>query len=266
MSAGGTHVEINEVVALDAMTTNKDENYCDGKDPDPKKFKCRIANLAGAAPTASRLLKNMKRVKMPVPKKPSPGRMGAGWDIAKCSRNVYPFQTHHLIPKKHLPTHRVCTWLAKSYTENPKFQLLNDNNYDTDHANNGYCMPFVSGTLQWKQAGDNKIKQQKAACQMMKKTGIQLHQGSHSYEGFGGEDEGVESKGYLQAVDELLSRINRGCKRHVQKCNVCKKSDAKPNIMPVEGVVRQMDQASRVMKFWIDSNKVFVSKLAYHCS
>jgi hypothetical protein len=254
--------ELLEMVDLNVMLTENAENYCGYKEAKPKPWKCRVSGLAGAEPTAKRLLKSMKKHDKAVPEKPAPGKKGNGWDISKCSKMVFPFQTHHLIPKKHLPTHEVCTWLAKGYNEHKKFQIKDDNNYDTDHANNGYCMPFASTTLQWKQAGENEAEQRQVAFRMMDITGIQLHQGSHSYDGFGGEQENVEVEGYLEAVDAVLDRIHRAHVRHVTKCEICKKGDGKPNVDPVVSVVRHMDQASRVLKARINANQIFVSEVA----
>ncbi|HET6763125.1 MAG TPA: AHH domain-containing protein [Longimicrobiaceae bacterium] len=254
--------EMKELVELDKMMTSNAKNYCGYEDAEPKPWKCRIAELVGDEPTAKRLLKSMKKHDRFVPQKPAPGKKGSGWDISKCSKASFPFQTHHLIPKGHLPTHAVCTWLTKAYTKDEKFQIKVDNNYDTDHANNGYCMPFASTTLQWMKAGENETKQRQVAFQMMEKTGIQLHQGSHAYGGFGGEQGDVEVEGYLQAVDALLNRIHRASVLHVKKCEVCKQGDGKPNVEPVVSVVRHMDQASRVLKARIDANQIFVSEIA----
>jgi hypothetical protein len=258
--------EIAEAVnALIEMTEDKKKNYCDHKESPRSEWKCCISGLAGPEPSPARLTKSMQKHKpKEVPDKSKLRRKSQGWDIDSCTKKAFPFQAHHLIPKKHLPTHVVCTWLAHAYTKHDKYQIEYDNNYDTDHANNGYCMPFVSTTHQWKEAGEDPKEQQKVAFKLMNKTGIQLHQGSHSYEDFGDEEEDLETEGYLGATDELLLRIHKACVRHVKKCDVCDKGTGKPdNVRPVESVVKHMDQASLILKLKIDANIIFVSERAY---
>ena len=125
-------------------------------------------------------------------------------------------------------------------------------------------MPFVSNTHQWHAAGSDEKKKQDCANLLMRKTGIQLHQGSHTFENFGEEEEGLETKSYLGAVNELLDRIHRASLNHVARpCAVCNKGDTKPNVRPVESIVRQMDQASLILKLKIKANQIFVSERAY---
>jgi hypothetical protein len=268
--------EIAEAVnVLVDMVKNKDEKYCKHKESPRDDWKCCISGLAPPEPTPARLLASLEKHKPDeVPDKDLLDKKKGKWDIKSCSPAAFPFQAHHLIPKKHLPTHRVCTWLAHKQNENalPEYQIEHNNNYNTDHANNGYCMPFVSTTYQWDAAGDDETKQKDAAFMMMDQTHIQLHQGSHSYTQFGEEEDDTEEDmeknegtGYLGAVDELLSRINNAAQRHVKRCKICNKNGAaKPdNVRPVESVVKQMDQASLILKLKVVANEIFVSRRAW---
>jgi hypothetical protein len=266
-------MELGEAVGmLGTMTQNTRENYCEAEESDRSDWKCCISGLAGPEPAPSRLLRRMKNrqgvkgYERPVPDKSKLKKRRAKWDIESCSREHFPFQTHHLIPKKHLPTHIVCTFLAKSYDKHPKYQLEKDSNYDTDHANNGYNMPFISTTAQWAEAGDDPEKQALAAYDLMFLTGIQLHQGSHSYEDFGEEDEdaGMETEGYLTATDKFLKQVFNAAQRHVKCCAICKKAKGKPdNIRPVESVVRHVDQVSLILLLKLRAKHIFVSERAF---
>lgn len=158
--------------------------------------------------TPENLLESMKKhsrrdgsphiSKLP-PKKDS----SAHWDIDKCDADTFPFQTHHLIPKKFLPEQSVCVWLTDKYTKNPKYQLAKDARYSTDHSNNGYCLPFVPTCHGWKHAKSEREKTA-VANEMMFRTNKQLHQGNHNTQDFGEEDaiEPGGLPGVYQGADE----------------------------------------------------------------
>jgi hypothetical protein len=176
---------------------------------------------------------------------------------------AHPYQSHHLIPKMHLPEHDVCVWLAMK-AKNSQWELTESTNYDTDDARNGMALPFASNTYQWKNTSD-PAEQERICNTMMDKTGKQLHQGSHTYEDYGEEDalHANEQPGYLGAVDELLKVINGQTLAHVQICPECKKSDTKPRkVRPLERVVLAVHEASRLMGTIIQTKKRFVSERA----
>jgi len=252
------------VAAFNAATENEIENYCDGKESESTSWKVRVSGLGGAEPTPARLLKSMEKHGKDIPDKALIKKIDGKWDLESCSKSIFPYQVHHLIPKKYLPEHPVCVWLAKECNDHPKYQLVADSNYDTDHANNGYCMPFVSTTYQWKAAGSNEAAQVLVAQDMMERTGIQLHQGSHSKTNFGEEVEDIESEGYLQAAEDLLDLVSARAEIHTEKCSVCSKDGSgKPNTQPLEKMVAHMDMVSNILKLKIDANNIFVSERAY---
>jgi len=258
-------VEIGEEVAVmtDFMTQNE---LCQQKDePENKGWKCRIGKPGSpgdlSAPTAKQLHTNMVNDGAMVPSDP-PKRSGS-WDLDKCTPLSHPFQSHHLIPKMHLPEHDVCVWLAKK-AKNSQWELTESTHYDTDDAKNGEALPFASSTYQWKQTS-NPAEQERICNTMMDKTGKQLHQGSHTYEDYGEEDSlhANEQPGYLGAVDELLKVINGQTLSHVRLCPDCKKNDTTPRkVRPLQRVVLAMHQASGLMRIIIRKNKRFVSERA----
>src|SRR5262249_31046094 len=105
---------------------------------------------------------------------------GLKWKLEHVNRKRFPVQAHHLIPKNHLPEHPVCTFLAKGYKQHEEYQLIADTDYNTDHTNNGYCLPYATPLAEWKGASDAKKKD--LCSKVMIKTGRQLHQGSHRAE------------------------------------------------------------------------------------
>lgn len=183
-----------------------------------------------------------------------------------CDKDKFPLQAHHLIPKNHLPTHGVCAFLAKGYKKHPEFQLKEDTYYDTDHAFNGYCLPYATPLKEWKKAGSSPTKKNDVAFALMKKTNRQLHQGSHKdyqYNEDVENDEESEDPGYLAMVDALLDVVRTGAEIHTNICKICKPSDSKKEIHPRRMVVKHMDQVSGLLKHLMDANKIFVSERAY---
>lgn len=258
-------MEINEEIKIltDFMS---EKSLCKGKEePEKLGWECRIGDKGSPGdldtPTAARLYANMKQAGVNLPEDP-PRKEGA-WDLDQCTPSRFPLQSHHMIPKKHLPKKDVCVWLAKN-AANGQWKLTESTNYDTDDARNGIPLPFASTTLQWKSTSD-VVEQTKICNLMMFKTGKQLHQGSHTYEDYGEEDNlhAKEKPGYLGAVDELLKVVNGQTLNHVTLCPDCKKSNAKPvQIRPLERIVASIHQVSHLMESIITKRKRFVSKRA----
>jgi hypothetical protein len=258
-------VEIGEEVKVLIELTQKDP-LCQGdKEPEKRGWQCRVGKPGDpgdlSVPTAEQLYSNMKQAKAPIPD--DPPRKGEFWDLDQCTSGAHPFQSHHLIPKMHLPNHDVCVWLAMK-AKNKQWELIESTNYDTDDANNGMSLPFASTTHQWKKTGNPTVKEE-ICNKMMKQTGKQLHQGSHTYADYGEEDQlhEKEQPGYLGAVDELLKVVNGQTLNHVRLCPDCKKSASAPwQVRPLEKVVASMHQVSRLMGGIITGHKRFVSERA----
>ena len=284
-------MEIGEAVkaAIKAMK-RKGDPECDGEDED-KGWQARV-NVHGVLPkcTGKRLYDNLKAAADKgkglgvVPAK----EKGKQWTLAEVSATHFPVQAHHLIPKSYLPKHRVCVWLAKNFSANDMYQLRYDSNYDADHWRNGYCMPYATPLKEWRRNA-NKLE---IAINVMKQTGIQLHQGSHArvldaqqLEAIAGEpitpqveelaldpssDEYEEASshqpGYLNRVALLLNVVDAKAARHARRCTACKakKRGGKTLALPSEGVTRLMNQVSAIMKSLIDADVTHVSGLAYY--
>lgn len=190
----------------------------------------------------------------------------SNWKQADCTSSSYPFQAHHLIPKNHLPKHGICAFLAKGYSGPKDYTLKEDTYYSTDHANNGYCMPYASALKEWDGASD--AKKTTIANWLMTLTGRQLHQGSHSGEPYvpdppaAHEELGFHAKGrgYLDATDQLLKSVQKGAQLHAAGCDTC--NEGENEIQPLEATVRHVDQASGLLKMLTDANWIFVSKRA----
>lgn len=261
-----------EVAALGKLIM--ESSLCRGENEPKLKGKCRIGETGSPGdlpkPTPERLYKNMRKpssgVILPdMPSKINPKPRKPNWDLEECDPNCFPFQSHHLIPKKHLPSQKVCVWLAKN-AANSHWKLIESTNYDTDDAQNGMPLPFVSTTYQWdhsKVPKKDEEKQKWLCYEMMWRTGKQLHQGSHTIDDFGEEDSlhANEEPGYLGAVDELLKVVNGQTLNHVWFCNDCNKSKSKPyEVRPLERVVESMHQVSKIMGSIITGFKRFVSE------
>lgn len=260
-------MELNEAVAkLDASLQQQTDNYCDAAKHDPPQSGPNLIDGLTGTPTPDSLLANMRKhneregtpeiPELP-PKHPSTDR----WDAAQCTSSKFPWQTHHLIPKKFLPTQPVCVWLTAKWTKDPDYQLAADTRYSTDHAKNGYCLPFASTTHQWKIARDDEEKTQ-AAFLVMRKTGKQLHQGNHDKQDFDEQEDDVELEGYIESIKALLGRIFDSALDHTDACEPCK-SSGKKKVQPLHRIVDQVDLVSLITKLRIDANRIFVSQRAY---
>jgi hypothetical protein len=255
-------MEVGEGVgAIQAVMEEKP--LCKKKDDDPdENWECRIGNVGELpTPTAAKLNENMKKDKVFTPKDPK--KIGSDWDLYACSQTAFPYQSHHLIPKMHLPKHDVCVWLAKKKA-GKEWALKSSTNYDTDGSRNGLALPFASNTYQWKHTS-SPVKKAAICNKMMQLTRRQLHQGSHTYTDYGEEDSlhSTEGQGYLGAVDQLLSMVSMEVLEHVEVCEDCKKSDKKPRkVRPLERVVEAMYEVSAIIATMIAARTIFVSERA----
>jgi hypothetical protein len=263
-----------EVAKIEKFMT--EDSLCEGDERDNLQgYSCRIGEQGSPGdlpePTPKQLRANMVKagVNLPVmPEKKDP-TLKANWDLEKCDTNCFPQQYHHLIPKKHLPElDWICVWLAKNAANN-HWKLIESTNYDTDDAQNGMALPFASTTYQWNQTKPpnaqkvDEEKQRWICYEMMWRTGKQLHQGQHTDDDFGEQDNlhNDEKPGYLDAVDELLKVVNGQTLNHVWFCNDCNKSRSRPyEVPPLERVVQSMHQVSGIMGSIITGYKRFVSK------
>lgn len=259
-------MDLGEAIAMfETSLELKNENYCDGIKHNPPQAGPNLIDGLTGRPTPDNLLESMKRHNKSdgsphIPKLP-PKMTGSDlWDVEQCDPDTFPWQTHHIIPKKFLPEQDVCVWLTKEWTKDPNYQLAEDTRYSTDHAKNGYCMPFVSTSYQWKKAKNDTAKNE-AAFLMMTRTKKQLHQGNHNKQDFDEEDE-IELEQYLESIKALLKRIHNSALDHTDFCKPCKQ-DGKKKIQPLHRIMDQVDLVSLITKLRIDANKVFVSQRAY---
>lgn len=219
-----------------------------------------------------------------VPKK-EPSTHWASKGLTAVDPEAFPLQAHHLIPKNFLPDHDVCVWLCAKWTKNKKFQLVEDAPYNTDHANNGYAMPYATPLKEWKAAKNDQVKCG-VAFRVMEQTGIQLHQGSHAAEldpekikqilrtgklpavtpkAGGGdsddfEDSEIHDDGYLNQIEEFLNAAAGRIQTHVRTCTKgCKKdeSGAKMKVRPLKDTVRLMNRVSLIAKVFLQMNVIF---------
>jgi hypothetical protein len=169
------------------------------------------------------------------------------------SSEAWPSQAHHLIPWQQLADEPVTQWLSTQ-----KGTLRGDNDYSVDHGENGKFMPYVSDLPEW--SGASTDKKRKIAEKVMAITGIQLHQGPHSYKPYGvGED------GYKTRVEEYLTKIDDTSIDHYTKdppCGDCKSKSQGGKKPPRRNVVLYMDSASRFLELDINAGRIFVSRRA----
>jgi hypothetical protein len=259
-------MEVGEAVAmLEASVENEDDNYCEGRTHDPAQTGPNLIDGFTGTPTPENLLENMKKHNKrdgapQIPKLPPQRAGSAGWDIERTDPDTFPWQTHHLIPKKFLPQQPVCVWLTEKYSKDPDYQLAKDTRYSTDHSNNGYCLPFASTCYQWRVASGPSQKDA-AAFMLMSRTRKQLHQGNHNVQDFDEQDE-IELEQYLESIKALLRRINDSALDHTDECEHCKKG-GKRKVQPLHRIVDQVDLVSLITKLKIDAGQVFVSQRAY---
>jgi hypothetical protein len=262
-------MEIGEAVSV-LMSVAASDDLCQGEDEPPLEGnKSRIGKVGeDTKVSAANLNKNMKAAKAFLPGDPpkaktKKGKNSAWWDLDGCTAAKFPYQSHHLIPKMHLPKHAVCQFLAVKAGKK-KWKLEKSTNYDTDSDRNGLALPFASNTYQYKTA-KNAVAKQKVCNEMMNVTQRQLHQGSHTNTDYL-EEAGLHAKektGYLGRVDELLNLINDEALHHYRYCKDCKKEESDPQkIRPLERVVEATYEVSAIIATMIVERNIFVSKRA----
>jgi hypothetical protein len=197
----------------------------------------------------------------------------------------FPLQAHHLIPKNFLPKHHVCLWLCEKFDKDKKYRLKEDTYYNTDHANNGYAMPYASPLKEWKGTSDSKVKCH-VAFRVMEKTKVQLHQGSHAgtldiskveekllvslnaptvaaIAAAGGDDmeeDKIHAPGYLDQLEIWLDGVASQINEHVEKCGICKgekDSKGKIRVLPLADSVKLMNQVSYITKVFLTMDLLF---------
>lgn len=254
-------MELLEKVAIGLDKAIADDEYCGKEKSDSKNWKAVIDGLQGKGDPAE-LRKNLLADGLSDPVSGGhPSKLASGWDIEDCGRSHFPYQSHHLIPEKQLPKHRVTFWLIKnSKKTHPRYKLEADTSYDTNDAMNGYFMPFASTTHQW--ATTSSVARKSRICfEMMRRTMIQLHQGPHS-KGDYLEDEEIETAGYKSMVKRLLNVIADRTENHVEDCPVCKSKGKPIKVQPLDQVVRHMHRVSKTLKGLCVLNRIFVSRRA----
>lgn len=255
-------MEINE--AVERATGPEKEELCQEEPPTYQAGKLVIDDIKGGVGDAAVLAKNML----------AQGRSGVkecrmlalGWDVLNISGERYPVQTHHLVPEKGLKNQKITAFLTDSPPNLHKDYILGaDTNYDTNGARNGYFMPFASTTHQWNlHPGDAARK--RICWEVMRRSGIQLHQGKHSHTDYL-EESDIETSSYHDMVNRLLDKISDRISAHVKTCSKCK--DAKKGmkngrvvIRPLEKTVEFMNLVSILLRMLINSNRIFVSRKA----
>jgi hypothetical protein len=286
-------MDMGEAIGVAIAAQAKDPT-CEHEKEEDQGWTSRVNkyNSKGASCTGTRLYEHMLEHKKEHIKK-SLGNVpekvpGKKWSLINVNPEEFPIQAHHLIPKNHLHTHPVTAWLAIKFKKNKKYELLYDSKYDTDHHHNGYCMPYSSPLTEW--SGDYNVKFL-LSCEVMDRTGIQVHQGSHPLkfdekdinkkikvpklpikDTEGGADsdkdemDEIETAGYLDKVDELLEAVHDKVLAHLNTCtDKCKqeKQGKKDLILPLSSVADMMDEVSYILKVLIDSRVIYVSWYAY---
>lgn len=250
--------------------------------------KCSGENLYSEAPNGMwpRRVEHERDMSLGVVPEKKPNAHWAGVGLDGVTERDFPLQAHHLIPKNFLPNHEVVVYLCKKWSKDARYQLSEDTEYNTDHANNGYAMPDALRLKEWKGAA-NDADRCGVAFQVMARTKVQLHQGSHAAEldpkkiqellrsgqmpqvtpaGAGGdsddfEDAQIHDDGYLNQIDEWLNAVAGRIENHVLFCTAgCKKgqqSDDKESLRPLQDAVRLMDRVSYIAKVFLQMNLLY---------
>jgi A nuclease family of the HNH/ENDO VII superfamily with conserved AHH len=256
--------EFLETVAalLEARIDSK--SFCNPENTDTQGWKANIHEVDGGKGDPAELRRHLLAAGLSDPIDEPGGRprkISGAWDLTDCDGTHFPYQSHHLVPKKQLSKHPVRFWLIKnSGQSHDKYKLAADTNYDTDHEGNGYFMPFASTTHQWQTMS---AKHTEVCYEMMRRTRRQLHQGGHSEEDYlEGDEENVEHAGYKRMVKQLLNVIDERTDTHVETCDVCKSKGTPAEVQPLEAVVRHMYRVAGMLKGLLRLNKIFVSRRA----
>jgi hypothetical protein len=255
--------EFLEKVAALLEARLQDEPYCDKQKSNSTGWKANIHEVDGGQGDPAVLRRHLLDAGVTDPVSGGkPRALAAGWDLHDCDGSHFPYQSHHLVPKKQLGKHQVTFWLIKNSGQtHPDFKLAADTTYDTDSDRNGYFMPFASTTHQWKTMG--ATRHEDVCYEMMRRARRQLHQGGHSEQDFLEDDEeNVEHAGYKKMVSRLLDVVSQRTDDHVKGCKVCKSQGTPVEVQPLEAVVRHMYRVAGMLKGLLHVNRIFVSQRA----
>src|SRR3954466_12666226 len=103
-------MEIGEAVAVAVVT--QETPKCNPPATKTTNWKAVINGIKGGEGSASTLKSNMEGGGISAPGYPQ--ALKKGWDLFGCNPFTFPTQTHHLIPEKQLPDHKVTAWLTDS--------------------------------------------------------------------------------------------------------------------------------------------------------
>ncbi len=241
---------------------DQEDAKCNPEKLETKNWKAVIDGIKGGEGSASTLLSNMKEAGYSVPEYPD--RISGLGDLFACRSSVFPCQSHHLIPEKQLPDLKVTGWLTdspKSKCKLDDYKLTGDTNYDTNGAENGYFMPFASTTYQWNKTASVALKN-KICFEMMRLTGIQLHQGRHSSSKDYSEDLDVEEFApYKKQVKTFLDEVEFEIASHIKGCDICKKNGPE-EIPPLQAAVAMVNQVSSLLRVLLQRGTIVVSARA----
>lgn len=227
---------------LDGLTVIVNAMSSDGKceyKPEEEKWK---ANLDGSATRLGSKLGNKPHAT----------------SEAELSATSWPSQAHHLIPHLTLKGHAVAQWLKKGS------RLYADTNYDVDHKNNGFWMPYASGLREWKQGARTaaqKARNRDLMFKVMRLANIQLHQGRHS----GSQRYGIGVDSYKGRVSAYLKKIKNHSVSHYagpMACKECSTGAKKGKYPPRANSVAYVDRASALIANDIRRCLIFVSQIA----
>jgi hypothetical protein len=249
-------MDIGEAVNILDQATNEDQ-YCGGKKMDNPGWKVVIDGIKGGTGDPAVLRQNMLAAEYAEPDSQH------GHSVHNCSESSFPYQTHHLVPEKQLPDHKVCVWLTDSpKKQDDNYKLKWDTNYDTNGGDNGYFMPFASTTIEWLSTTSG-ARHALICYEMMRRTRTQLHQGPHSKTDYL-EEPDIEHDSYKGKVEEFLTTIADRAASHVEACPKCKDQmeGGKIPVQPLESIVRQMYLVAELLIALVDFNRIFVSRRA----
>ena len=269
-------MDIGELVSVDFPTHLAKEDRCSKKDPPDEGWQARINEWGSKADcSGTRLYASMKKLFSGARtcgylSGPAPyiAKSAGPWSLDSIGKLAFPVQAHHLIPKNYLPTHKVCAFLAKKYTKHPKFRLKHDAPYSTDYANNGYCMPYATPLAEWKKSRGNEVMKAEICFEVMRRTGRQLHQGSHRVDEYfpdpadPDEEAKIHPAGYLRVVRRYLDVVHDCAAAHVVRCRICKPDQDSKEILPRKAIAKHMDQVAGIVKLLVDCNRTFISEPA----
>lgn len=225
--------DIGEMVHL-VVSIDKGDKKCDYK-PEKTQWK---ANLVGSSEALA-------------------ARMGSKPDAktrSAITNTQWPSQAHHLIPHKTLINHSLKKWL-----DSEGGFIYAPTKYNVDHKNNGKWMPFASSLAEWETS--TTAEKRAIMFEVMRISGIQLHQGPHSKK----NDYGVAKWPYKARVEQYLDKIKNSAVSHYagsNACADCKSKRENGKYPPRENTVTYVDTASGCINREINQLLIFVSRIA----